>query len=271
MKKENSHFEPAIKASGLSGSKRSQITVFVVIAVLLIAGVSAVYLFSFIKNDPSHRPIISGVFSSDRNKIMDAISECMKTDSQEALKIIGLQGGYYKQPKLYDDVGWAFIPYYYYQGQFLIPTKEEIENQLSMYVDDKFTACLNDYELKSSSVEYTSSKTSASITQGEVVFNIDMPVTITKEAKTEIIELKEHPVIYNSSLFDIINVADYVTKSHKENDSMVCINCLVQMAKEKSLYVDILNYPREKSTALVMISENYTSSQPYLFEFLNKY
>jgi len=252
-------------------SKRAQLTVFVVVAVLLIAGVSVFYLFSCNKSDPLCRPRIDPIINPDLNKVMNAISYCMKTDSQEALKTIGIQGGYYQEPKLSDNLGWAFIPYYYYEGQILMPAKEEIENQLSMYVDDKFPKCLDDYGIKNPNVQYSSSKTITTIRKGEVIFKIDMPVAVTRDTKTTTIEVKDHPMIYNSSLFDIIEVADYITKSHKENDSMVCINCLVQMAKERTLYVDILNYPRGKTTALVMISENYTSPQPYLFEFLNKY
>ncbi len=252
---------------------KAQVTVFIIIAVFL----AVIIYFAFSISKTSREEFLKTSFWSklgiktDVDKAKNYLSECMGMNTKEALKVIGIQGGYYKKPAYYSDLGWAFIPYYYKQGLFLMPTKEEVENQLSMYVDDKFVSCLDDLGFKTSNVEYSSSKTKASISQGQVVFKIDMPVAIKKEKETTTIELKDSPVIYNSSLYDILTVADYVTKSHVENETMVCINCLVQMAKEKSLYVDILNYPRAEASTLVMISENYTSSQPYLFEFLNRY
>ena len=42
------------------------------------------------------------------------------------------------------------------------------------------------------------------------------------------------------------------------------------MAETRNLYVDMLDFD-EETTTLVVISENYTYSEPYVFEFLNRY
>jgi hypothetical protein len=291
-KKENSHFElvnkklflPNSKCSNsrfcsvidklkMFESKRSQITIFIVIAILLVATVSVVfYVSKGSKNEVLQKSFFGKLgFKNYIDEAKDSISQCMISDTQDALKTIGIQGGYYKKPDKYVDLGWAFVPYYYYQGQSLMPSKTNVEEQLSMYVDDKFTGCLNDLGFKDSNIEYKNSNTKVSISKGQIVFKIDMPVSIKKDSEVTTIDLKDNPVVYNSSLYDILEVSDYIIKSHKENNTMICINCVVQMAKERNLYVDILNYPKDKDTVLVMVSENYTSSQPYLFEFLEKY
>lgn len=255
------------------GDKSGQVTIFIVIAILLVATVAVVFYASkSSKNEVLKKSFFGKLgFKNYIDEAKDSISQCMISDTQDALKTIGIQGGYYKKPEKSADLGWAFVPYYYYQGQLLMPQKDEVEKQLSMYVDDRFTACLDDLGFKDSNIEYKDSNTKVSISKGQIVFKIDMPVSIKKDSETTTIDLRENPVVYNSSLYDILEVSDYITKSHKENNTMICINCVVQMAKERNLYVDILNYPKDKDTVLVMVIENYTSSQSYLFEFLEKY
>ena len=42
------------------------------------------------------------------------------------------------------------------------------------------------------------------------------------------------------------------------------------MAEERELYVDMLDFDDE-TTTLIVISENKTQEEAYVFEFLNKY
>ena len=51
---------------------------------------------------------------------------------------------------------------------------------------------------------------------------------------------------------------------------MICASCVSDMAEERNLYVDMLSFDTSDTT-LVVISENMTSTEPYVFEFLNKY
>jgi len=253
--------------------RKSQISVFVIIGIFLfISAVFFIYLNQSKKEDIIKTSFLSRLgFKSETDAIKSSVSECMKHETASALEKIGIQGGYYKKPEKYSDLGWTFIPYYYYKGEFLMPNKSVIENELSNYLDDKVPECLNQIYFKDVELKYENIKTKTSILRGKTVFNIDMPLSIIKGDKIVKIELKDYPVVYNSSLYDIIEVADFITKSHKENEKMVCVNCVSSLIKEKNLYVDFLNYPKDKSDVLVIISENYTSSKPYMFEFLNKY
>lgn len=250
---------------GINRNRKSQITIFIIIAVVIVCIIAFVFFIS-------GKEGFSGFFpKSDVNVIKDSITECMNSNARQALKVIGLQGGYYNKPDDYYMLDWAFIPYYYKQGGFLMPTKEKIQTEIANYFDDKFIECVDEIDKKDLAVEYQKSKTSVQITKSRVAFNVDMPVTIKKGETTTIYELKQKPLIINSSLNEIYEVAQYITESHKENAQMICINCVLNMAKMRNLYVDMLAFPYDKSTTLVMISENKTYIEPYVFEFLNKY
>lgn len=250
---------------------KSQASVFVIFAIILVVAGGLAYVInrniSVAKSDKeffSNEAVKPG-FDSLKN----SISDCMTNTASDSLEIIGIQGGYYNKPKEYFDLGWAFIPYYYKQGVFLMPAKEEIENQLSSYVDDNIATCINNVQKGDFGVVFSKAKTKTEIEKENVKFTIDMPVTISKEGKTIGLSLKENPVVLNSKLYEILEIAKYISDSHKEDPDMICISCVAQMARDREAYVDMINF--DDTSTLVIIYENVTSSVPYNFEFLNKY
>jgi hypothetical protein len=180
-----------------------------------------------------------------------------------------LQGGYYNKPDKYEDMGWVFIPYYYYDDKILMPNKTKIEEELGNFVDDKLFDCVSEIYPKEYKMDFVKSSTKATIDSGRVSFVISMPISMVKGDKTVVLDLKDQALVLNSSLFEAFEIADYITKSHKsDNSSKMCINCITEMAKTSKMYVDFIEY---KDNTLVQLSENHTYKEPYLFQFLNKY
>ena len=267
----NSRSDIVSKENYLSMSKRSQITVFIIVAILVIAGVVVIY--SSIKSSRDNLdPTFDDVGTkAEVNSLQSSSFECMKDSSYNALKTIGIQGGFYKKPTQSYDLGWAFIPYYYYSGNYLMPDKGRVQNELSSYVNDKMKECIDKLSFNNFELSVGEPKTTTSLTKGKARFVIDMPLILKKGDKTSVIELKNMPVVYNSSLYDILEVATYITTTHLQDNRFFCINCIVDMAVERNLYVDFLEFGEGSSDTLVTITENYISYEPYLFEFLNKY
>jgi hypothetical protein len=273
MEKGDSRLDIVSKENHLSMSKRSQITVFIIIAVLIVVAVFIIY-YSL---QSSREQKLDATFQNDVatkadvNSLQNSVGECMKDSTYNALRTIGIQGGFYAKPAHAYDLGWAFIPYYYYSGNYLMPDKQRVQDELSGFVEDKMVECVDKLSYKNFDLIAGDPKTLTTLTKGKAKFVIDMPLTLKKGDKTSVIQLKNMPVVYNSSLYDILEVATYITTTHLQDNRFFCINCIVDMATERNLYVDFLDFGEGSSTTLVTITENYTSSEPYLFEFLNKY
>lgn len=243
-----------------------QTTVFIIVGVIIFI---LIVLFMYFRSlDPNKNPI-SNLFKSEIQQIQSGMEQCSREVSRDAVKRIGIQGGYYNKPDYSDDLGWAFIPYYYYNGNYLMPNISVVESELGSYVSDRIGPCLQSVTSFGYEITYPQPITKTSLSKGKVKFVIDLPITIKKGDSAVIQELKNNEVIFNSSIYEIFEVADYITKTHRENESMFCVNCVVEMAKERQLYVDFIDY--KDTTTLVMLSENHTYQEPYLFEFLNKY
>jgi hypothetical protein len=252
--------------------KRGQVTVFIIIAVVVIAAVIAYISITQLETEKNidEEYFAGAAIKPEVDNIKNYYLGCAEDISLSALYVIGLQGGYYDEPENYYELGWAFLPYYYLEGKYLMPSRATIENELAKYVDDNLGFCLELAEYPDYELEYREPKTTVSIQENEVVFTIDMPLTITREGKSMVFDLKEHPVKQISALEDILEIAQFITDSHKDDPDMICISCLTEMAAEREVYVDLLDFAEETTTQIV-ISENRTSEAPYMFVFLNKY
>ncbi|MBT4166102.1 hypothetical protein HOE04_03630 [archaeon] len=251
--------------------KKGQITIFIIVTIIIIAIVGTVIYLgkSKIDSENSKQFFAQSNIKPELNNIQDSIINCIDETSKQALILIGIQGGYYEKPPQAFDMSWAFIPYYYNQGQQLMPTKTMITNQLQQYTNEKTGLCLNKINLGDFTLEYKNLQTTTQIQKQQVKFTIDTSITIEKENNKIKFETKEHPTTINSKLYEILEIADFITTSHNENPDLICINCVAQMSEERDVYTDMLEF--DEQTTLIIISENKTSSEPYIFEFLNKY
>jgi len=247
---------------------KSQVSVFVIIAVVIILGLG---IFYFLKSgfglSKDERYFYSPEIKPKFDNLRSSISDCLEQTTSDALDLIGFQGGYYKKPQEYMDLDYFFIPYYYKEGKILMPTKEKIEEEISNYVDDNLKICVNNAS-QDFFVNLDSSKTKTTINKGEVVFNINGDVRVEKEGKSTIIKLDKNPLSHRSKLYDILEISEYISYSHKDDPKMICITCVADMAKERDVFVEMYNV--KDSIVLVELYENLTSEN-YVFEFLNKY
>lgn len=253
--------------------KKAQTTVFIIIAIMIVIAIALTIYFTNQKKQASEEYFLQESIKPGLTAVQSGIIECAKETSKKALETIGLQGGYYKnlkkEPIKSAELETLFIPYYYYQGQYLMPPKEIIENQLSLYVDDNLENCINEIKQPDFNLLYRKPITLTKINEKNVAFTISQNIRIEKSGYTTTYELKDHKVIINSELDGILNLASFLTESHKQDSEMYCISCVHELADEDNLYIDTLTFGENEM--LVIISENHTSSDPYLFEFLNKY
>ncbi|MEN9626190.1 MAG: hypothetical protein RL557_518 [archaeon] len=254
---------------GMSNS-RAQTTIFIVIAVIIIVTAVAIFLARNTETSTNISSILAKLeVRTEASQVESSILDCIEQTSQDALTVIGIQGGYYEKPERSFDLEWTFIPYYYDEGDLLMPTQETIEKEIASYVDDNLHFCIEELDYDEFDVSFKDSKTSVHIEEREVSFETMLASSFEKSELSSDFDIT-HSVHIESALSDILDVARYITDSHQEDPDMFCISCVADMAEEKNLYVDMLDFG-EETTTLVVISENYTSSESYVFEFLNRY
>lgn len=254
--------------------RQAQTTVFIVLAILIVAIILAFVLI----NQTSTQSNIELAFSklgiaTQASIVQSSIIDCLEETAKDSTIVIGLQGGYYNPPEKFSDLEFIFIPYYYYEGEFLQPSTTKIQTELSAYIDDNLDFCIDNILFQEFTLNRQTSNSKALISKGEISFETDLSITISKDGSTADFQLKNHQVTVESPLFDMLEVADYITDSHKEDPNLICVSCVADMAETRNLFVDFLDFgeAEDEFTTLVVISEDQTSSEIYVFEFLNKY
>src|SRR3989344_9582616 len=134
--------------------KSAQITIFIIIAILIIAAV--VLFFSFRGGIQREKPA-----SPEIAPIKIFVEECIYSVGEDALYFIGLHGGYYVPNKFSTSLG---IPYYIKDNETLMPAKEKIELEISKYVDEALLLCAGNFsEFNNFQIAQGKPKTSANI------------------------------------------------------------------------------------------------------------
>ena len=250
-------------------NKLSQVSVFIILGIVFVAAMSLSYGLKIIPSNKdseffSQLDIKPSVENIEANIIL-----CLYKSSRESLKDIGLQGGYFEKPDKRIDLSHGFIPYYYYEGNYLMPDNDKIANELEGFVQDKVNSCLDGLKFEGFELTHTRVSADVFINSTNVVFIIDSSVVVHKSGRRIVFDTKDYPVSQNSALKDILDVADYITESHKIDSKNYCISCVERLAEEKDVYVRSI--PLKNNSVLIIIGENRTSDEPYLFSFLNKY
>ncbi len=251
--------------------KRGQITVFIILGILILGIiVGAGYFVNLRAKEKSDLDFFSQTeIKLQTDNIQSNIFECTNQITLAALDTIGLQGGYYIKPENTFEFGTNFLPYYYNQGILTMPSNQEINNQLSEFVNKNLNLCLDDLNFPNFELIYKTPKTKTLIKEQEVLFEIDLPISIKNQDKILKLELEDYPVSQPSALNNILEVASFITNSHQTDSKTYCITCVAELAKQKQVYIQTTNL--NDNSVLVIIGENKTSENPYLFNFLNKY
>jgi len=249
--------------------KRGQISIFIILAVVIIVGILLIGYFIKKNNDNK----VSEEFFENidvkpsLDKIENSIFDCVNKVSEESLESIAVQGGYYNAPDNYFDLGWTFVPYFYYNKIKNVPDIDVVESELKNYVQDNIYFCLNEINVKDFDLSYNVPDVDVKILGESVEFNVDMKVVVKKEKNSIQFDLNNYKIVYYSSLKNILELSNYIVDSYVEDSENICIDCLVDRADEKDVYVDLIEF--EDDSTIVIISEN-KYNKPYAFEFLIK-
>ena len=248
---------------------RGQVTIFVIAAIILVA-VGGVFIFTSQRGSSFDQKFSSNAdIQNQFDQLKNSITDCIDISAIDSLNNIGIQGGYYTRPEKYFDFEDLFIPYYYYEGNSLVPDNFRVESELEKSSEANIKSCLKSLNNTGFILDYSDPKADVKINPKNVDFVFDLNIGVSRDKNVVTFDLKDVPKSYELPLNDILYMGKYITDASVKDDSMFCLTCIAKEAENRSLYVDIINV--ENSSTLFIVYENYTSSGPYALEFLNKY
>jgi hypothetical protein len=215
--------------------KKGQVTIFIIVAILIIGGIIAFFVLSDKLSPESSIPI-------EIQPINQFVEDCLKETSENALIRIGEQGGYFL---IFDEPSIeGRIPYYLQGTKKSIPSEEEVGQNLAGFVREELSFCiLNFKDFKEDfKISHELKNVSVSILENSVRFSLDYPITITKKDTETTYQLKDFSLDIHARLNKIHEISEEIVLEQEKHPESICLSCLYDLGFENNVNIDMLDY-----------------------------
>ena len=206
MMKRNDYKDKKLKKDMQNLNKRGQLTIFIIVAVIILAAILIVLFY------PKIRAVVSGDLNPG-----SYLKACIEPTLRPALETLSKQGGYMNPEGFlfYDNTRIKFLcytPEFYKTCTVQQPMiKEHVEQELTKVVADKAKTCMNnlktEYENRGYSVMVGKTDYKVEIIPGKIRINFVMPMSITKDT-TE--TFKEFNAEIDSQMYDLLMITQNI-------------------------------------------------------------
>lgn len=206
-------------------SKRAQVTIFIIIAIIVVA---AGVVYFLVRSNATQAPQVP----SNLQPIYNTFLSCLQTDVSTGVSVLESQGGYIYLPPF--EAGSTYMPFgsqlnflgnpvpywYYVSGNNIpreqVPTINEMESQLAQFINAKILDCsFNDYYSQGFDVAISNPAAQVTISDNNVQVNLNAALSIAGQNQSTII--KSHKVTLNSELGTLYNSAVKVYNDEQSN------------------------------------------------------
>jgi hypothetical protein len=194
--------------------KRGQITIFIIIAIVLVVGIGGYFL---LKDRLIHPDIPISV-----QPLYSTFIQCLEDEIRIGIDVLGSQGGYIELPDF--EAGSAYspfgsqlyflnnpIPYWYYiSGNNIekeqVPSVKSMENELETFIENRIRGCVFDsYYEQGFEIKQGEPKAQVIIKQDSVDVVLDMDFNVVKGEESVLI--KDHEIKINSNFGSLYKAA----------------------------------------------------------------
>jgi hypothetical protein len=239
-------------------NKRGQATIFIIVGIVVVVVIALGIVFS--SNIATTIGISEKVsFPPKIEDVKDMVQECVDVSAEEAVVNVGYTGGYYNLPDNVHEVELT-LPYYYYDGNNLMPSLIGVENELEEYVVFLVDTCLEvdvDFDL-----EFGELSSDVSIKEGLVEFRVDYPFHASiEENEYNVDDFYESEI--NVDLNNVYNIASSIVQHDIENPDEISLDYLLNLGLDVS-YVDY-----EDGNFVYILEDNtaFNEESTYVFMF----
>jgi hypothetical protein len=165
-------------------SKKSQITAFILIGIVVLAIVGAVAYFTSYKYKKVEQ------VPPSMQAIKAFTDECLQETAESAILLAGVQGGviYFSDVLPNTPTFYSYSTYWYEAGRDTSISKEFIENEINTYIEQEIEErCLKGYESFHENLQTGELSADTQIKENSVELYMNYPVTLTQGDTTTMI------------------------------------------------------------------------------------
>lgn len=240
--------------------KRAQVTIFVIIAIIIVAGIVGFFL---LQNKTS---ILNQAVPTSIQPVYTYIDSCFKDSFEESLFLVGLQGGYTTAPSNSLKTNLSSVAYSFSGNQITLISKQNLKKEIEDYLDLKIRNCLNNTPLDASyEITYSKISSSVKIEDTKTTASLSAPLTI-KKGETAYSLDKDYKKEQKIRLGELYSITEEITKQLSNDSSSMDLTYLTSLDYE----VNIIDYGNQQFLYTLSDNSSLLGGQPYLWEFAVK-
>ncbi len=206
-------------------NKKAQVTIFIILGILMLLAVALVILVR--QEVITFKP--EEIIPTEKGKVENFITTCLKDVGEEALFKVGLQAGYIEvPPEIALDNSMHLkispmhvVPYWAYGTTVNIPPIEDIKVRVDNYIQQNIRSCLfglEAFQEKYDLIEKSDPLANTEFVESQVIFNLNWDVEIRTKAGDVITEVINHVAESPIKFKHVYEVAKRIVE--KEIDSL---------------------------------------------------
>ncbi len=234
--------------------KKGQVTIFIIIAIFIVAG--GILFFVLRENSDSAK------IPSEVAPIKNFVDECIQTETEKAVYLIGEGGGYFFPPVLSTEGGYT---YYFYEGKNYFPSEIKIKDQLSSAIESNINLCVGNFDnFQKNNIKKGEVQVETELLEDKVVFDVSFPLKIYYEEDSTILrDFGTYEIPVKLGLIHSL-ISQLIKEGYYTEDSL-CIDCFTQVVYENNLDVGFLDAGKDNS---IFVIEDYNEKENKTFEYI---
>ena len=241
-------------------NKRGQVTIFIIVAVLIIAAVALVFTLS---------PGLRTKITQPENP-QEFIQTCLEDTIQEDVELLSLQGGSLEPEFSYQYEGnelqyLCYTKDYYKLCTVQVPfLRENIEEEIKNNIKDDVDICFNllkeTYENKNYQVNSKKGEIKVDLLPNKILTTINSTFTLTKGEDVK--KYEKFNVIVNNNLYELVAIAQNIVEwetTYGEAEPDLYMDLYPDLKVEK--------HPQSDETYIYIITDKNTGNK---FQFASR-
>ncbi len=238
--------------------KRGQSTVFIVVAITVILVLSIGFFFRGAFKQTIKQEVI---VPQQIIPLQDSIQNCISSSLIDAVRLIGLQGGYTNPPPSALKTEFSTIAYGYYEGRNVLAKTSKIESEISLYIELVLPLCFDKTEFKEFNIETSQPKAKTTISARDMSTEVDFPVIISKDKFTFNLNKRYYSKL-NFNINKILNFVNTIVNTEIKDPDYIDLTLLTN-----SDY-DIAILPSDERTSVYSVTDVNSTIEDIPFTFM---
>lgn len=243
------------------GCKRGQVTVFVIIAILIV--VAALLMMYW--NDISDALNLG--YPAQAQPVHDEIQNCVTQTAKDAIQIISMQGGYVSPASFYVQTPYR-VAYWLNKSGDVSPSLNTVARELEWVMNYLLPACVYSINFSKYSIEnFTDGLVSSRAAIGDEVVVFDVTYSISIDIADKSYTFRRFSDRENVRLGKIYKIARQIVSQQLKDGGEICMSCISDISFQNDIFIQLDSLQGESivpniidNKSEIFKPENYTFS-----------